>query len=291
VLLTTLVAGLATAPFALFHFNRIALYGMLANFAAVPLTALWIMPWAIAAFILMPVGLESLALRPMGWGIEGVILVAQTVQALPGAAAAWPAMPSWSLGAIVAGGLWLCLWRRPWRALGALPVVAGLVGAAVADSPDILIGESGKMVAVKQADGSLAFAARARGFVAETWVRRSGVALPPVTGKALPVPLWPAARCDAVGCVIRTRGHVVAVAQRTGALRDDCAAATILLSRVPVRDHQCRGPTVIVDRFDLWRNGAHALWLEPDGVRVESVGSSGGRRPWSRHPRGRSRRQ
>lgn len=291
VLLTTLVAGLATAPFALFHFNRIALYGMLANFVAVPLTALWIMPWAVAAFILMPVGLESVALRPMGWGIEGVLAVAQTVQALPGAAAAWPAMPSWSLGAIAAGGLWLCLWRRPWRALGALPVVAGLAGAAVADSPDILIGESGKMVALKQADGSLAFAARARGFVAETWVRRSGAALPPVTGKALPVPLWPAARCDAVGCVVRTRGHVVAVAQRTAALRDDCAAATILLSRVPVRDHQCRGPKIIVDRFDLWRNGAHALWLEPDGVRVESVGSSGGRRPWSRHPRGRSRRQ
>ena len=35
VLLTTLVAGLATAPFALYHFNQIALYGMLANFLPV----------------------------------------------------------------------------------------------------------------------------------------------------------------------------------------------------------------------------------------------------------------
>lgn len=38
VLLTTLVAGIATAPFALFHFNQVALYGILANILAVPVT-------------------------------------------------------------------------------------------------------------------------------------------------------------------------------------------------------------------------------------------------------------
>lgn len=285
VLLTTLVSGFATAPFALFHFNRMANYSMLANFVAVPLTAVWVMPWAIAAFILMPFGLESVALRPMGWGVEGVIAAAKAVQALPGAAVAFPAMPSWSLCAIVLGGLWLCLWRRTWRALGAVPVVAGLAGAPLVETPDILIGETGKMVAVRQADGALAFAARPRGFVAETWLRRSGVALPADSGKALPVPLWPAERCDRLGCVVRTKGHVVAVAHHAAALPDDCAVATILVSRVPVRDARCRGPGIIVDRFDLWRNGAYALWLEPDGIRMESVGSTGGGRPWSRYPR------
>jgi competence protein ComEC len=35
-----------------------------------------------------------------------------------------------------------------------------------------------------------------------------------------------------------------------------------------------------VDRFDLWRSGTHALWLEPDGIRVESVAQSRGARPW-----------
>ncbi len=52
--ITTLIAGLATGPFAIYHFNRFADYSLAANMAAVPLTALWIMPWAVAAFLLMP---------------------------------------------------------------------------------------------------------------------------------------------------------------------------------------------------------------------------------------------
>ena len=45
VALTTVIAGLATAPFALFHFNRVVVYSLAANLVAVPLTALWVMPW------------------------------------------------------------------------------------------------------------------------------------------------------------------------------------------------------------------------------------------------------
>ena len=65
-MLTTLVAGLATAPFAIYHLNRIALHGLLANLVAVPVMAMWIMPLGILSFLLMPLGLESLGLVPMG---------------------------------------------------------------------------------------------------------------------------------------------------------------------------------------------------------------------------------
>ena len=59
--LTSVIANLATAPFAAYHFNRIAWYGLAANLVAVPLTAFWIMPWAIVAFLLLPFGLEPVA--------------------------------------------------------------------------------------------------------------------------------------------------------------------------------------------------------------------------------------
>ena len=49
VALTTLIAGAATAPLAAFHFNRFADYGIAANLLAVPLTGLWVMPWAVVA--------------------------------------------------------------------------------------------------------------------------------------------------------------------------------------------------------------------------------------------------
>jgi len=47
---------------------------------------------------------------------------------------------------------------------------------------------------------------------------------------------------------------------------------------------------VVVDRFDLWRRGAHALWLEGDGARVVTVAEGRGERPWARAP-GRGERQ
>ena len=70
VLGATTLAGIATAPFAIYHFNRFALLSVPANMLAEPLTSLWIMPWGTLAYLLMPFGLEALALIPMGWGLR-----------------------------------------------------------------------------------------------------------------------------------------------------------------------------------------------------------------------------
>ena len=42
---------------------------------------------------------------------------------------------------------------------------------------------------------------------------------------------------------------------------------------------------LITDRFDLWRKGGHALWLEKGGARVETVNGNRGRRPWVVRPK------
>lgn len=280
VLLTTLVAGAATAPFALYHFNQVALYGVIANLFAVPLTALWVMPLAILAFILMPFGLAWLALAPMGWGIEAVIAIAKTVQVLPGAVAPLPAMPVWGFALLCLGGLWLCLWRLPWRAIGICPVVIGFAAITLVKTPDILISETGKLAAVKNIDGGLTFQSPARGFVAETWLRRAGQSLAAAKRGA-------DTQCDAMGCIVRTRGQIIAFVKEKAALAEDCGIATIIISRVPVRKKRCTGPNVVIDRFDLWRTGAHALWLGPKGIQVKTVAGASGNRPWSRYPRGR----
>ena len=99
ILLTTLVASLATTPFAVFHFNRFVSYGIAANLVAVPVTALWIMPWGTAAYVLMPFGLEGLALTPMGWGIDLVLWIARTLAGWPGAVTLLPALSVWALAA------------------------------------------------------------------------------------------------------------------------------------------------------------------------------------------------
>ena len=234
VALTSVIAIAATTPFAVYHFNRIAWFGLAGNLIAVPLTALWIMPWAIGAFLLLPFGLEALALKPMGWGIDGLLAVAAQVAGWPGAISVIPAMPAAGLVLLTLGGLWLCLWRRAWR-LAALPVIlAGAMTVPLTDPPDLLASGSGKLFALRAPDGGLLLStARANRFEADVWRRRAGEteALAwPGTGSAVGGRL----RCDRLGCIYRADGQVVALVQDPRALAEDCALASIVISREPV---------------------------------------------------------
>ncbi|MGQ9367497.1 ComEC/Rec2 family competence protein [Azospirillum sp. ST 5-10] len=279
VALTSVVASAATTPFALFHFQTIAFYGVLANMLAVPVTSFWVMPAGLFAYLLMPLGLEEPALAAMGWGVSAILWTAETVSALPGATAPVPAMPLWGLSAVTLGGLWLTLWRRPWRVLGVAGLALGLVSPALAGRPDVLVAGEGDLVAVRAADGTLSFSsARGQRFVAEVWLRRDGA-------RARGAP-WPAAgrsadgrlACDALGCLYRAGGRTVALARAPEALAEDCAAADAVVSAEAAG--RCAAAAVI-DRWHRWRRGGHALYLSPDGVRVEDVRSGRGERPWT----------
>ena len=153
VILSTLVASTATAPYAAYHFNRFQVYGIAANMVAVPVTGFWIMPWAVATLLLMPLGLEGLGLIPLSWGIDVVIWVAEEVAAWHGAVVLLPAMPIWSLGLISLGGLWLCIWRRRQRWLGVGGIILGLAGMLTTNSPDLLVDGSGRLLATATKDG------------------------------------------------------------------------------------------------------------------------------------------
>ena len=288
--LTTLVAGLATAPFALYHFNRFVDYGLLGNLLAVPLTGIWVMPWAIVAFLLMPFGLDGLALVPMGWGVDGIIAIARAVAALPGAVLLLPPLPLWGLVLSSAGGLWLCLWRRPWRLAGIAAIIVGLAGIWLVPRPDILVDGEGKFFAVRGADGRLMVSpARGARIAEDSWLRHDG--------EIAPAP-WPKSgasddgrlRCDALGCIYRADGMLVALPRQDAALVEDCQRADVVVSAVPVRG-RCPGARIVVDRFDLWRHGGHAIYLRPDGtVRIETVDQWRGVRPWSPPPLSRAER-
>ncbi|MGH6918310.1 MAG: ComEC/Rec2 family competence protein, partial [Geminicoccaceae bacterium] len=172
---TSLIATLATGPYSIYHFNRIASYGVIANMVAVPLTGLWVMPWAVLATLLMPFGAEHLALVPMGWGIDGIIAVAEQTSRWPGAVVVVPVLPIAGLSLITLGGLWLCLWQRAWRFVGVVVIVLGAATIAVTRPPDLLIADDGRLFAVADPSGQLLLS-RSHGndFVADTWLRRSG---------------------------------------------------------------------------------------------------------------------
>lgn len=280
--LTSVIAIAATAPFAAYHFNRLALYGLAANLAAIPLMAFWIMPWALISLLLMPLGLEVFPLAMMGWGIDLILEVGRLVAEQPGALLLVGTVPFLGLSAMVLGGLWLCLWRRPWRLAGVVLILAGVVGSLGAKPADVLVNGDGSLMAVRDGEGRLWLSSLKRErFAAGIWMRHSAV------DRALAWPLGtdgPSGTliCDSLGCLHRHGDHVVALVTDPRAYAEDCRAASLLISREPVRRRTCRGPAVVIDRFDLWRSGAHAIWLEDSGARVESVAQHRGRRPWVR---------
>jgi competence protein ComEC len=275
---TSLIAGIATAPFAIYHFNRFSEYSVIANLLAIPLTGFWVMPWAVAACLLMPFGLEALALIPMGWGIQGVIWIAKTVASWPGAVLLLPAMSLAGLSLATLGGLWLCLWHQPWRYAGAIAIILGMSSMLLTHTPDILISDDGKLLAVKGDDGRLVLNTQRDSLAAETWMRRAG------QGES---ELWPRQgvgaggllACDSLGCFYRRDQHVVALAWSTEALLDDCGEADLVISLEPVRK-PCPSAQRVIDRFDLWRQGGHAIWLEPGRIEIETVAERRGNRPW-----------
>jgi competence protein ComEC len=282
--LTSLVAGLATAPFALYHFNRFTGYGLAANMLAVPLTGIWIMPWVVVAFVLLPFGLEYWALVPMAWGIEAMLWIGRTVAGWSGAVALLPAMPGWALAVVALAGLWLCIWQNRWRWLGAPLIVLGCATVVFTRGPDVLIAGDARLIAVRGADGGLAFSTAGRpntnSLVRETWLRRDGLESATV---------WPTSgvsddgrlACDPRGCVYTARAQVVAIARRAEALADDCRYATVLITTFNLR-RPCAAPALAIDRAALVRDGGYAVWLDRSGgsAVAESVRASRGERPW-----------
>jgi competence protein ComEC len=237
------------------------------------------MPCAALAVALMPVGLDFIPLKLMGFGIVAMLAVGHWVSALPGAvtvAAAWP------IGALVLisfGGLWCAIWRQHWRWLGLLPAAAGIVLAYGLHAPDLLIARDAVTAAVRTVHGSLAFVRWPKdGYSAGEWLKRDG------DGRAITQAIAAAkdgVLCDGDGCVAHVKGKVIAFPSRAEALVEDCERADILVSAVPL-SIGCASPSLVLDPEEISDAGGYAIWLSP--FQIESVRTVRGERPWSMAP-------
>jgi competence protein ComEC len=285
VVVTTVVATLGTAPFSIYHFHHLALYSPLANVLAVPLSAMWTLPCAVVACLLMPFGLEHLALVPMGWGIDATIFIAKHVSALPGDVVAMPRLPPQGLLLISLGGLWLCLWRGRWRLWGTVAIAAGFTGMLLIRPPDLVISDGGRFVAARASDGQyLVTAGKSEKIVQSLFASETGARL-----AAWPHPGSGTDRldCAAVSCRYRAHGKEVAVVTQAAGVPGKCDGLDAIVAQVPA-GFRCRAQMPVIDRIDSFQRGAVALWLDEDGIRIESANESRGDRPWVPHPRSRT---
>jgi len=278
ILLTTLIASLATTPFAAYHFQRIATYGALANLVAVPLTAFWIMPSGLVAVLLMPFGLDAWALSLMGQGIGIVLALAAVTSDLPGAVLDITPWPPIALSLMVLGMLWLCLWEGAWRRWGTALIALGILLTLLNRPADLLLDRRGDFVAFRAGSGEAHLLERRR----DTWLRRQMLQGAGV-GEALPFATRDDGRlrCDALGCTIETGGRrPVAVSLTAEAVIEDCRRAAFVV--ILTGPESCSDGTPSLGSRALWQSGGAALWLDPVTVRVSRVRDRSGERPWTR---------
>lgn len=283
---TTVIAGIATAPFAAFHFHTSQQYSVLTNMLAIPVSNLIVMPAALAAFVAMPAGLEVWPLQVMGFGIDLMTWSARQVVALPGAV--WPvsAYPEAALQLMIAGGLWFLIWRRARRWLGVLVALIGVYVATTGRRADALVDPSGALVAIRDAEGQLAAMKARRGrYAFGRWLEADGDARRVEQA-------WSRApfRCDLEGCVARLGKRQVALPRSPAALVDDCRHADVLIITFP-KPVGCGTTATVLDYPTLRQGGTHALYIETDGaLRIETVEQFRGRRPWTLAARAADRR-
>lgn len=281
ILATTLIASLATAPFSAFHFHRINPLGLIGNALAHPMIELVVMPSAVIGTVLVPFGLDWIIWRIMGYGVGGVLGVADWVARLDYAVLATPRAPSLFFGIIIAALLVLVGFRTRLRWLS-LPLLAlWLMGINAAPLPDILIDSTGKMVLIKEEGGRyrLLSGGTANSFTLSQWLPALGDARPPPDAS-----LREGVACDAGGCMARLAdGRKVSLSLRAEALRADCQRADIIITPLAAQNACGDKNLQMVDKTRLERSGAMRIISAKAGDwQVETTFDPGSNRPWRR---------
>ena len=135
------------------------------------------------------------------------------------------------------------------------------------------------MLGLRDAQGMVHIAsARTDRFISDAWARRGGQE----GAKRWTVSADEQAAgigCSTGLCRWRKGQWRIALVSDDRRLAEACGSADIVLSTVDAQS-RCRGPRLVIDRRDAWRDGAQALWLDEAGVRRETANARRGDRPW-----------
>ncbi|MEM6407236.1 MAG: ComEC/Rec2 family competence protein [Pseudomonadota bacterium] len=168
------IAGLATAPFGALHFNQMAQWGLIANLASVPVMGVVVMPGAVLGAVLSPFGLEQIGLQIMQLGVRWIIFVAETVAGWDSALRLFPSPGPWVLPLLGIGGALICLIRGVWRASGVAVLLGAFALWASQDRPTVLISDTGTLIGVMTPEGRAVNKPKGESFLARAWLENDG---------------------------------------------------------------------------------------------------------------------
>jgi competence protein ComEC len=286
--LTSIVAGLATAAFGAYHFQRVSPLSLAANLAVMPVVSLLVVPFAVLAAIAMPFGLDGPFLDVMGFGLSMMIKTAEWFsQRSPIDAVG---LVSTDSVVLITAALVLACMPTTWVRLTAVPfAVAGLVTLGDIRAPDVLVSEDGRLVGVAS-DGNLAVdRPRPNAFTLDNWTRalKAGAVVKPGTGDA---PTDAGFACDGARCMAtHPSGAVIVHTASLDEARAACAFASVIVLDDAAARLRCGNPMVaVIDRRELARSGSAAIHLPATpgaGKPQVEFAIAPGDRPWHDHRR------
>ncbi|KQQ89861.1 ComEC/Rec2 family competence protein [Aureimonas sp. Leaf324] len=299
--LSSLIAGAATAPFAIYQLQRGAPFSLLANIIATPMFSFWIMPFAMLAVLLMPFGWHALPLKAVGWGLDLVFALAASF------ADAFPDYPT----GLMSGTALVCFSAAillvsfsasglRWLALG--PFVLGLILLRPGPTPELLVFEDGREVASVDASGRLhSIRDRPSSFVWDQWQRavtsdpnaKSDPQTQPDTAEtrragADPSVSEPPAktfRCADAVCRSLTRSGIrIAWSDDYEKLDEICRDSDLAIMARAVRAQTCRsGSAELVTLRTLRRSGSLGVHRSADGAIEVRTSIPRQPQPWNLH--------
>lgn len=277
VMVSSAVAGLATAPIGAAHFNTVSHYGLLANLASVPLMGLLVVPAAVLALLLAPLGLDGIGLWLMGLGLRWILAVADWVAGLDGARGYVHGPAPWVLPLIALGALVLILWQGRARFGGLAVMALGFVLWTTADRPAALIAEDGGIVGVMTGKGRALSKDKGAGFVAQNWLENDGDGAdqPRAAARWQGPETAPRTKLATVGQV----ELVHLIGKRALAGFGPCTPQQVVV--VSITPEGPLGDCDVYDPKRLRTTGAIALVQGRDGIRLRTARQVAGDRMWS----------
>jgi competence protein ComEC len=285
-LAASLVAGAATGPFSIYHFNSTANYGVIANALEFPLSTFVTMPALALGAAFETVGLGKPFLFLADLGLQWTVAIGRFVSNLPYSVTVVPSPPTEALPISFLGVCFVCLVRGRLRWLG-LPAAAAIFLWPRLPAPDVWVASDGSNLAVRGGVHAVVLRPQAKAFDIQLWSLRRGLALPADPAAAVEA-AWD---CDAAACKAKSNATVSVSGwwrkrpPPEARLSGLCAGAELVVVRAVLnRLPPACAASLVLDGADFARNGSLELWRR-DGVWVGRWSAElSGERPWTHAP-------
>lgn len=262
VAISSLIASLASMPFALYHFGITTSWSILANIIGMPLMGMVIMPMGVMALLLSPLGLESMPLSVMNIGILILSRVAEAISSWQGARIAVFPPSAYIVLLLAIGMVALGIGNRLWRWLSAAIYMAAFGLWMVDPRPvaGVIVNYGKPILAVMSSDGNLLTNTRKTdGFASQILAKPFG------RSEMIYVREYPNSDQENVVCerqtcyILAVNGQVFAMVWAASDLTIACQKADIVLALVRAR-YPCRDGSLLIDHDDYRERGGMLVY-------------------------------